>query len=114
MYSSDIYKRDEIPHPPAQEISTKFTTKRSKGSISEKRKQKEKKKSKGKSNAKQQRQYIPQSLMYQQFAPYISNYQPQNPYFMQQNAIQAKTYRPEFTAQVQNMDGLETRPIISG
>ena len=113
MYSSDIYKRDEIPHPPAQKISTKFTTKRSKGSISKKTKRKKKKKSKGKSNTKQQRQYIPQPPMYQQFAPYISNYQPRNPYFMQQNAIQ-ETYRPEFTAQVQNMDGLETRPIISG
>lgn len=126
MYSDEIYKRNSIPHPHPQAHKKKF--KRSnKPAVKKKSKKSNKKKPTKKSVKKSEsttkadaskRQYVPQALipqqqMYPQFAPYIANYQ-QNPFSMQQSILQhVQTYQQQSAAQVQNMDGLETRPIIS-
>ncbi|XP_057314445.1 uncharacterized protein LOC130655679 isoform X2 [Hydractinia symbiolongicarpus] len=113
-YSANVYKKDTIPEPPSPQVSfSKTPQKKSKVKTNKSKEasKKSKKTSKKSTDSKSQRQYIPQYQFQQQYGPYIANYQQQNPFSMQQSVVQYTA--PQSSAQVQNMDGMHTRPLIT-
>lgn len=118
LYSANVYKKDTIPEPPSPQVSFSKTTEKKSKVKTNKSKNASKtsktaaKTSKKSTDSKSQRQYIPQYQFQQQYGPYIANYQQQNPFSMQQSVVQYTA--PQSSAQVQNMDGMHTRPLITG
>ena len=129
MYSNEIYKKTlipqaaksipaavkSIPAPVVEKSNVHKTEKKSKLKDSKKKSKVTTKKSKKKKKADIKRQFVAQN---QQYYPAVNNYQQQNPFSMQQSALQQSAYVPpqpdQSAAQVQNMDGFYARPIITG